>query len=89
MVDYLTQEMINWKELSQQQVLLVPFGMGAYVHFAKNQGDFRGSKNIIFLEIICIKRGGDLLKKWYFWSHLNLQVAPRKLFDKKINTISI
>ena len=48
MVDYLTQEMINWKELSQQQVLLVPFGMGAYVHFAKNQGDFRGSKNINF-----------------------------------------
>ena len=48
MVDYLTQEMINWKELSQQQVLLVPFGMGAYVYFAKNQGDFRGSKNINF-----------------------------------------
>jgi hypothetical protein len=48
MVDYLTQEMINWKKLSQQQVLLVPFGMGAYVHFTKNLGDFRGSENNLF-----------------------------------------
>ena len=46
--------------------------MGVYVHFAKNQGDFRGSKNInfsksppIWIDIIFIKRG-DLLKNCIF-----------------------